>query len=146
MSGGEFDEITGVVTEDDLVVSGSFLPGAFDNFAVLENGGTTGTDSSDVFVITVGHFAFVDKHGDDDFRSDLGRFAAVGSSARLVEVIWTSICQVFFPVSVAAEVAIILGVVLVNGIVRRNAAEVDTDISGGGSIAGVGTFAIFWVC
>ena len=72
MARGERNWLAGGVFEGDLGLAAGFFPGAFDNGAVLEDVGLAGADVVDFFVDAVGIFGFVDDHGDDDARGELG--------------------------------------------------------------------------
>lgn len=133
MSGGERDSLAKVVLEDDLVFLGSFAPGARDDTAVLENVGFAGTESGDLFVIIIGHGAFLDHHGDDGTGSDLDGVAAVGGGVGHIEIARTTIGDMSFAGLVGAEIAVGGKIVGVAGVVVEILAEIDADAVGGGS-------------
>lgn len=77
LAGSELDFVPGGVAEFDLAVFGDFLPGGFDEGAILEDFGLAFADGLDAFVIIVGHGVLLDVHGDDDAGRDRLRFATI---------------------------------------------------------------------
>ena len=126
---GEGNDVARFIFKDDLGGLGSFLPGALNGSAVLEDVGGAGTNGLDDVVIVVRIKTFVDHHDGYSRRSKLFGKTTIFLRRRLGRFgIGTVVDQVFFSSSVGAAIGIGLDVVLVNRVKCCDGAEVDGDL------------------